>query len=333
VIKFLIPGVIFPQGLLILQIKEIRMIIHKGYEDLHLRNPVVTLGIFDGVHRGHLKVIEGLVLRAKEINGESAIITFDPHPRLVLSDNKAGLVFLTSLEEKIYLLGKTGIDHLIIVGFDRAFSNMKACQFVSEILIKKIGTKNLIIGFNNHFGRHGEGDFDTIKKCDESFDLNIQQIGALNEGTGTISSSVIRNSLLIGKLGEANTLLGYNYFMNGTVTGGKKLGKKIGFPTANIKPDYPNKLIPGDGVYAVEICFERKKYSGMMSIGLNPTVNKGSDPRTIEVNIFDFDREIYGSKIRVIFRFRIRDEMRFDSLSELAEQIELDKKKAIQLLG
>jgi riboflavin kinase/FMN adenylyltransferase len=309
------------------------MIIHKGYEGLHIRNPVVTLGIFDGVHRGHMKVIEGLVLRAKEINGESAIITFDPHPRLVLSDNKAGLEFLTSLEEKIYLLKKTGIDHLIIIGFDRDFSNLETCEFVRDILIKKIGTKNLIIGFNNHIGRRGKGDLDAIKKCGEPFDFNVEQLRALNSVSGIISSSVIRNELLNGNLEEANNLLGYSYFMNGTVIGGRKLGRKIGYPTANIKPDYLNKLIPKDGVYAVEICFEREKYSGIMSIGLNPTVNKGSDPRTIEVNIFDFDREIYGSKIRAIFRFRLRDEMRFESLQELAEQIELDKKKAIQLLN
>jgi riboflavin kinase / FMN adenylyltransferase len=155
----------------------------------------------------------------------------------------------------------------------------------------------------------------------------------LNSESGIISSSLIRNELLGGNLEEANKLLGYSYFMNGTVIGGRKLGRKIGYPTANIEPDYPNKLIPKDGVYAVEICFEREKYSGMLSIGFNPTVNKGSDPRTIEVNIFDFNRDIYGSKIRVVFRFRLRDELRFESLSELAEQIELDKKNAIQLLS
>jgi riboflavin kinase/FMN adenylyltransferase len=309
------------------------MIIHQGYENLQLRNPVVTLGIFDGVHRGHQTVIDCLVNRSKEVNGESVIITFYPHPKQVLSDNKTELVFLTSLEEKIYLLEKTEVDHLIIIGFDLNFSNREACEFVRDVLIDKIGTKHLIVGFNHHFGRQGEGNFDTIKKCAESFNFNVEQIRALNSESGIISSSAIRNALLNGKIEEANNLLGYYYFMNGTVIGGKRLGKKIGYPTANIKPDFPNKLIPKDGVYAVEICFEEEKYSGMMSIGLNPTVNKGEDPRTIEANIFDFDRDIYGSKIRVIFRFRLRDEMMFESITDLAEQIELDKKKAILLLS
>jgi riboflavin kinase/FMN adenylyltransferase len=319
-------------ALLILPLKEPEMFIHKGYEDLHLRNPVVTLGIFDGVHRGHLVVITGLVNRAKETNGDSVIITFDPHPKKVLSNSNEELTFLTSLEEKIFLLEKTGIDHLIIIPFDREFSNREACEFVGEVLIKKIGSKHLIVGFNHHFGRKGEGDFNAIKKCAESFNLNVEQIRALNTESGIISSSSIRNALLNGNLEEANNLLGYDYFMNGTIVTGKKLGRKIGYPTANIKPDYSDKLIPKDGVYAVEIYFEGEKYDGMMSIGLNPTVNKGSDPRTIEANIFNFNRDIYGVKIRVVFRFRLRDELKFESLEALADQIELDKKKAMQLL-
>jgi riboflavin kinase/FMN adenylyltransferase len=319
-------------ALLILPFKEPVMIIHRGYDNLHVHNPVVTLGIFDGVHRGHLVVINGLVNRAKETKGDSVIITFDPHPKKVLSNNNEELTFLTSLEEKIFLLEKTRTDHLIIIPFDRELSNRDACEFVGEVLIKKIGTKHLIVGFNHHFGRKGEGDFNAIKKCAESFALNVEQIRALNSESGIISSSSIRNALLNGKLEEANNLLGYDYFMNGTIVTGKKLGRKIGYPTANIKPDYRDKLIPKDGVYAVEIYIEGEKYYGMMSIGLNPTVNKGSDPRTIEANIFNFNRDIYGVKIRVVFRFRLRDELKFESLEALADQIELDKKKAMQLL-
>jgi riboflavin kinase/FMN adenylyltransferase len=320
-------------ALLILLTNKTKMIIHKGYENLHLRNPVVTLGIFDGVHRGHLVVINGLVNRAKEINGESVIITFDPHPRTVLSGGKESLTFLTGLDEKIFLLEKTGTDHLIIIPFNRDLSNREACEFVGDVLIKKIGTKHLIVGFNHHFGRKGEGDFNAIKKCAESFNLNVEQIRALNSDSGVISSSSIRNALLDGSLEEANILLGYDYFMNGTIVGGKKLGRKIGYPTANIKTDYPDKLIPKDGVYAVEISIEGKNFKGVMSIGTNPTVNIGGEPRTIEVNIFDFDRDIYGVKVRVIFRFRLRDEVKFESISDLANQIERDKKTAIRLLS
>jgi len=309
------------------------MIIHQGYENLNFRNPVVTLGIFDGVHRGHRTVIDTLVGRAKEVNGESVIITFYPHPRQVLSGDNTKLEFLTSLEEKIILLEKSGINHVVIIGFDRDFSNREACEFVREVLIEKIRTKHLIVGFNHHFGRKREGDFEAIRKCAESYNFKVEQIRALNSESGIISSSAIRNALLAGNLEEANDLLGYSYFMNGTVVGGKKLGRRIGYPTANIIPDYHNKLIPKDGVYAVEIWIKEERYSGMMSIGLNPTVNENPDIRTIEANIFDFDMDIYGARVCVVFRYRLRDEMKFENISLLARQIELDKKRAIRHLS
>lgn len=314
-------------------LNRLMMLIHKGYENLHLKNPVVTLGIFDGVHRGHRTVIDTLVSRAREVNGESVIITFYPHPRQILSESSKELSFLTSLDEKITLLESSGVDHLIVIGFDRDFSNREACEFVKEVLIGKIGTRHLIVGFNHHFGRQGEGNFETIKKCAESFNLNVEKVRALNADSGIISSSAVRSALIEGNLEEANKLLGYQYFMNGTVVRGKELGRKIGYPTANIKPDFENKLIPKNGVYAVEIKFEDGKFKGVMSIGLNPTINDKPGERTIEANIFDFDREIYGAKVCVIFRFRLRDEIKFNSLSELAEQIESDKNMAIGLMS
>jgi riboflavin kinase/FMN adenylyltransferase len=316
-----------------LPVNDLTMIIHQGYENLHFKNPVVTLGIFDGVHRGHRMVIDSLVSRAKELNGESVIITFYPHPRQVLSENKEELFFLTSLEEKTMLIEKTGVDHLVIIQFDRNFSNRESCEFVKDVLIGKIGTKHLIVGFNHHFGKRGEGDFDTIKKCAESLDFNVEKVRALNSDSVIISSSAIRNALINGRLGDANELLGYHYFMNGSIVKGKELGRKIGFPTANIKPDYSNKLIPKDGVYAVKVEHGGKEYSGVMSIGMNPTVNMDPRLRTIEVNIFNFDMEIYGEKVCIVFMYRLRDEKKFANLKDLAAQIELDKSKAIQLLG
>lgn len=309
------------------------MIIHRGYENLDLKNPVVTLGIFDGVHSGHMTVIDALKNRAKAVNGESVIITFYPHPRQVLSENNHNLKFLTSLEEKIYLLEKTGVDHLVIIPFDLEFSNREACEFVENVLIDKIGTKHLIVGFNHHFGRRGEGDFQTIKKCAESHNLYVEQVRSLTTDSYTISSSSVRNALIEGKLELANDLLGYNYFLNGTVVKGKELGRKIGFPTANVLPDYSHKLIPKDGVYAVNIIHENIEYKGVMSIGMNPTVNEKPGSRTIEVNIFNFNREIYDGKICIIFRYRLRDEQKFASIDDLTKQIEADKKKAIKLLG
>jgi riboflavin kinase/FMN adenylyltransferase len=309
------------------------MIIHNGYENLNFVNPVVTLGIFDGVHRGHRALLDRLKRRAKEVKGESVVITYFPHPRLVISENIAGLTFLTSMEEKKTLLEEVGIDHLIIIPFTYEFSLMKACEFIEEILLRKIGAKHVIMGYNHHFGWHGEGDYETIKRCAGASYFEVERFHALSAAKGTISSSNIRKALQNGLLNDANNLLGYNYFMNGTIVEGRQLGRTIGFPTANIKPDYEHKLIPKDGVYAVEIHVGGARYKGMLSIGLNPTVNEGSEPRTIEVNIFDFDKNIYGSEISIIFRFRLRDEKKFADIKQLAGQLKLDKKNALRLLA
>jgi riboflavin kinase / FMN adenylyltransferase len=308
------------------------MIIHQGYENLNISNPVVTLGIFDGVHQGHKAIISRLVDRSRSLNGESVIITFYPHPRLVLSENSSNLTFLTSLEEKTSLLEKEGVNHLIIIPFDHDLSNKEACQFIEDVLIKKIGTKCLIVGFNHRFGKKGESDYRTIRQCAESFNIIVEQVEAVQTDLGVVSSSSIREALLSGKLSEANSLLGYDYFLNGTIARGKQIGKKIGFPTANIVPAYENKLIPDDGVYAVEVMINGSGYYGMLSIGTNPTVNNDLNSRTIEVNIFDFEEDIYTSKICVIFKVRIRDIIRFDNISLLVNQMENDKKLALRFL-
>jgi len=308
------------------------MIIHKGYENLNIVNPVVTLGIFDGVHRGHKTLISRLVDKAKGTNGESVIITYYPHPRLVLSQDTTNLTFLTSLEEKIFLLEKEGVDHLIIIPFDHELSNKEACEFIEEILVKKVGTKYLIAGFNHHFGRRRDGDFETIRRCAESFGIVVEQVKALDSEKGSVSSSLIREALMMGDLDGANSLLGYDYFLNGTVVEGRHLGKEIGYPTANIDPDYKNKLIPKDGVYAVEVFLEGAGHFGMLSIGSNPTVNDDPGKKTIEVNIFGFEKDIYNSKICVVFRHWLRDEIKFDNISLLAEQLVIDKKMALRFL-
>lgn len=308
------------------------MIIHQGYENLCIKNPIVTIGIFDGVHLGHKVLIARLIDTAENLNGESVIITFFPHPKLVLSENKSSLAFLTNLDEKIALLEENGVDHLIIIPFDHDLSNKEACQFIEEVLVKKIGTICLIAGFNNLFGRQGDTDFDTIRKCAESFNIEVEHVNALVTDKGIVSSTLIRDSLLRGEIEEANSMLGYNYFMNGVVVEGKRLGRKIGFPTANIYPDSKNKLIPKDGVYAVEVIVDGVEYPGMMNIGSNPTVNDNPSNRTLEVNIFDFDRQIYQSKICIVFRRRLRDEIKFSNITLLIEQLRLDKKMALQFL-
>jgi riboflavin kinase / FMN adenylyltransferase len=307
------------------------MITHLGYENLEIVNPVVTLGIFDGVHLGHKALVSRLLSLAKRVSGESVIITFNPHPRLVLTEN-TGFGLLSTPEEKITLLEKEGVDRLIIIPFDHEFSNKEACEFIEEVLVNKIRTKHLIAGFNHHFGRKGDAGFERIRQCAESFKIEVEQVPGFKTDIGPVSSSLIREALLNGEPEKAGSLLGYNYFLSGTVVEGRHLGKEIGFPTANIKPDYENKLIPKSGIYAVEVIIEGSVFGGMMSIGSNPTVNNDPLVRSIEVNIFDFQKEIYNSKIKVIFRRRMRDEIRFDNIGNLTEQLKLDKKMALRYL-
>jgi riboflavin kinase/FMN adenylyltransferase len=308
------------------------MIIHKGYNDLKLNSPVVTMGIFDGVHRGHRVLIDYLVKSARDFKGESVVITFHPHPRLVLDKNKEGLSFLSSIEEKINLLEKAHVDHLIIIDFTRPFSRIRACDFIEEVLVKKIGTQHLVIGYDHHFGYRGEGNFKTINECAASMGFKVEQLHGLHTEEGAISSSLIRDSLLKGDIEKAARWLGYNYSLKGKVIEGRKIGREIGFPTANIKPDYFYKLIPGDGVYAVEVVTDNIRKPGMLSIGKNPTVNKTTENRTIEVHIFNFETDIYGKEIEVIFRYRLRDEIKFDTIKQLASQMELDKANTLKLL-
>lgn len=318
------------EALLILPLEYQTMIIHNGYENLVIVSPVVTLGIFDGVHRGHRMLIDCLISRAKETGGESVVITFSPHPRLVLEKDHLNLTFLTTLEEKKDLLEKAGIDHLVIIDFSIEFSRMPACDFVKDILSGRIGTKYLIVGYDHHFGRNGEGDFDTIKQCSGSLDFKLEKVQGLQTEEGAISSTSIRDALLNGRLDDANRLLGYNYSLTGIIVDGEKIGRSIGFPTANIRPE-AHKLIPANGVYAVEVKTDDGYYPGMMSIGTNPTLNREKGIRSIEVNILNFDRDIYDSDITVIFRKRLRDEIKFDSLDQLAIQMIQDKADTLKL--
>lgn len=309
------------------------MVIHEGYDNLKLVRPVVTLGIFDGVHLGHRYLLQRLVSEAKEARGESVVITFHPHPRIVLEKNNRNLSFLSTRDEKIRLLEKAGIDHLIFIDFNLEFSKMEACNFINDILVGKIGTKHLIIGHDHHFGYRGEGNFQTIQDCASLMGFRIEQVTGLSRAKGTVSSSLIRDALVNGRLDEANELLGYCYSLKGSVVEGRKIGRKLGYPTANINPSWHYKLIPADGVYAVEIMIDNLKFPGMLSIGTNPTVNLNGGKRSIEVNIFNFNEVIYEKDIEVVFRYRLREERLFESLEKLAEQMRKDREEAIRLLS
>jgi riboflavin kinase/FMN adenylyltransferase len=309
------------------------MVIHEGYGNLNFNLPVVTLGIFDGVHLGHIFLLDKLVSSAAETHGESVVITFSPHPRLVLEDNNSGLFFLSTFKEKISLLEKTGIDHLVIIEFNREFSKMKALDFVKEVLLSRIGTKILIVGHDHHLGYRREGNFETIRECAVSCGIIVEQVSGLQFEGRTVSSSVIREQLMKGNPVKANELLGYFYSIRGTIIGGKKLGRELGFPTANIKPNDRHKLVPAEGVYAVNVMVAGLMHKGMLSIGRNPTVNQNAEIRSIEVNIFDFDRDIYGEEIEIVFRFRLRDEQKFNDINQLTQQMKLDKENALRLLS
>ena len=308
------------------------MIIHKGYEALDLKNPVVTLGIFDGVHRGHQALLKKLISMARDVRGESVVMTFDPHPRQVLEKGTGKMSFLSSMDEKTALLDKAGADHLIIIRFTVSFSKMDACDFIEKVLVGKVGTRHLIVGHDHRFGYHGNGNYDTVEECARLMGFRVEQVQGLKTAGGAISSSIIREALLSGNLDDANKWLGYCYSLKGSVIEGRKIGRKIGFPTANLKPSCKFKLIPGDGVYAVEVQIDDKKLPGMLSIGRNPTVNKSPDKRSVEVHIFNFEKEIYGREIGIVFRHRLRDEIKFNNTDELARQMEQDKVNAMRLL-
>jgi riboflavin kinase / FMN adenylyltransferase len=309
------------------------MIIHEGYENLNLIRPVVTIGVFDGVHLGHRAVLEQLVNLAHLTKGESVVITFNPHPRLVLGGKTDELSFLSTLDEKKKLLAETLIDHLVIIKFDSYLRNMEALDFIREILVRKIGVKHLIVGYDNHFGKNKKGDLEKISRYAGIFDFTVEQGREIGSPEGVISSTSIRDALLKGYVENANRLLGYYYSLTGTVIQGRKLGRSLGFPTANIKPDDNLKLIPSNGVYAVDIMLDNKKLKGMLSIGFNPTVNKRKGQKSIEVHIFDFDGDLYGLSITLFFRFRLRDEEKFESIKQLTQQMELDKDLAMRLLS
>lgn len=311
------------------------MIIHRGYENLNLRDPVITMGIFDGVHRGHRMLLGRVAELAGEREGDAVAVTFDPHPRLVLTGDSPELRFLTDIDERIGLLGDTGIEHLVIIRFTPELSRMTACDFLSEILCRHLGVSHLVTGFNHHFGKRQEGTSETIMECSRRMNFSVSREEALLIDGMPVSSSGIRTLLAGGEVEKASLLLGYEYKITGRVVPGRKIGRALGFPTANIEPLFPHKLIPGDGVYAVRIETEGLAgwRPGMLNIGTNPTIREGDGRRTIEAHIIDFEGDLYGRVLGIRFRFRLRDEIRFDTVEELATQMRADLVRTVGLLG
>ncbi|HKI87973.1 MAG TPA: bifunctional riboflavin kinase/FAD synthetase [Draconibacterium sp.] len=312
---------------------ENKVKVHRNLNHFEARNPVVTIGTFDGVHRGHQVVISRLQEFAREYNGETVIFTFYPHPRLVTSPEETNLRLLTTLEEKIQLFEGLGIDHLVIYPFTREFSQLSYSDFVKEILANQMKTHCLVVGYDHKFGKNREGGFEYLQKCAEKYNFKAERLDALSLDDTNVSSTKIRTALEEGNVKQANRYLGYEYTLHGSIVEGKRLGRKIGFPTANIEASDPHKLIPGYGVYAVKIMLKGKSLKGMLNIGTRPTFNQNADKRSIEVHIFDFDGDIYNYEITLVFVDKIREEQKFSGVDALVEQLKKDKVTAIQILS
>ena len=306
------------------------------------RNAVITIGTFDGLHAGHLQIIKQLKAAAAAAGGETVIITFHPHPRRVVGGQQNDLRLLNTLAERIELMDQSGIDHLVIVPFTEDFARQSALDYVEEFLIKHFAPHTIIIGYDHRFGRNREGNYQLLEALKQRHGYQIHEIPEKVLNNASISSTRIRQALVNGNVVEANQLLGYPYFLEGTIVEGKKLGRTIGYPTANIRLNDEEKLVPANGVYAVKGCLVphvrdekglplKPRLQGMMNIGVRPTVDGTS--RTIEVNLFDFDQEIYGQDIRVYFYKRLRGEVKFDSLEGLKAQLAIEKVQSIELLN
>jgi riboflavin kinase/FMN adenylyltransferase len=308
------------------------MKVYRSVEEFtKLSNAVVTSGFFDGVHKGHQKILSHLVETAKLINGQSVVITFWPHPKRILHTSGADIKTITTLEEKIKLMEDLSIDHFLIIPFTEEFSKISSSEFVNNILINCIGTKHLIIGYDHKFGRNREGSFDYLKLHASTFGFEVDEIPRQDVDNLAVSSTLIRKSLSEGNVNNVFSYLGRYYSVQGTVVKGKQLGQTIGYPTANIELNDSDKLIPKDGIYAVKIGYKNTMYNGMMSIGFNPTVNGKN--KTIEVNIFDFNFSIYNENLEVFFVEYLRAEEKFDSLEGLVEQLHKDKENSLRILN
>lgn len=315
------------------------MIVYKNIDEFQkLNNAVVTIGTFDGVHFGHRKIINRLIEVARSTGGESVILTFFPHPRMILHPEDSGLKLLTTIEEKAQLLEELGVDHLIITPFTRDFSNLSAETYIRQILVEKIGTRHIIVGYDHRFGKDREGSLYDLQMYSAQYQYQVEEISEQDIHEVAVSSTKIRTALLRGDVQTAADFLGYPFTLTGKVIKGDRLGRQMGFPTANLLVEESYKLIPCDGIYAVRADVlsagedtPAGHYKGMAYIGNRPTINGMT--RNIEVNLFDFDQEIYRQYLRIHFLHFIREDMKFSGLDELKAQIEKDKQDVLKLLS
>lgn len=290
----------------------------------NIPNPVLTIGTFDGVHIGHQKIIDQLNEEARMIGGESVLFTFFPHPRMVLFPDSHGLQLIQTQEEKLEKLKRMGLQNIIVYPFTYEFSRLTALEFVRDLLVNQLHVRKVVIGYDHQFGKNREGSIEFLKKVATTYDFQVIEIPAQEINEVNVSSTKVRQAILEGDVTKANHFLGEPFQITGTVIHGNALGRTIGYPTANIEVNSPLKLIPGNGVYGVSVQIEDANFNGMMNIGVRPTVG-GELKRTVEVHIFDFDKDIYDKVITVHFLSKWREEKRFGSLEELKEQLKKDE--------
>ncbi len=295
-----------------------------------IRNAVVTVGTFDGVHMGHQEILRRLVKHAQDIDGESVVVTFLPHPRMVLQEDKSKIRLINNPEKKVERLMSSGVDHLIIHPFTKEFAALSAEEFVEQYIAGKLNARKLILGYDHHFGKNREGNFDGLKALGARFGFEVCEVPGVEIHGKLVSSTKIRQALNDGRIRLANEYLGYTYSITGNVIHGNQNGRKIGFPTANIELDNQYKLIAANGVYACRVQIGNEIFDGMGNIGIRPTLKYSSF--AIEVNIFDFNRQIYGEEISLYFYDRLRDEIKFDGFEALSRQLEEDEKQIRALL-
>ena len=335
------------------------MKVHYDIDNLpQFRNAVITIGTFDGVHMGHRQILAKLKDEAAAVNGETVIITFHPHPRKIVSSVYTGIRLINTLDEKLEILAGLGIDHVVVVPFTEVFANQTANAYIKNFLVDKFHPHTVIIGYDHRFGKDRKGDYLLLEEMAPVYNYRIKEIPKHVLDEISISSTKIREAVLNGKIEIADKLLGYNFFFSGTVVHGDKLGRKLGYPTANLKIENEEKIIPGNGIYAVyaevvssewreasgektdpvkkgtpshlPLATSHSPYKGMMSIGFRPTVD--GKKRVVEVNLFDFDEEIYGQTLKVYVKQYLREEIKFSSLEDLVKQIDQDKIDSLKIL-
>jgi riboflavin kinase / FMN adenylyltransferase len=295
------------------------------------KNAVITIGTFDGVHMGHRVILQQVMQQAREVNGESILLTFEPHPRKIVFPDQP-LKLITTLEEKIELITETGIEHIVVVPFTKEFAALSAQEYIEEFLVKKINPNSIVIGYDHHFGSDRKGNIDMLKDFEAKHNYTVYEIPAQLIEEAAVSSTKIRNAIAEGQAEDATKMLGRPYTIKGIVSKGAQLGRTIGYPTANMVPIDADKLVPGNGVYAIKAHLVSGEYKGMLNIGVRPTVS--NDPQLhIEAHLFEFSSNIYGETIELELVARLRNEQKFNSLDALKEQLANDKLAAQQALA